>query len=64
MERYCGRLKTALRSRANPWANLSNWVLHKSYIEQVDIYYDLHGVSKGDSRLGEVVYPHCEYFLS
>ena len=41
MERYCGYLQAGLRSRTHPWANLNNRLLHKAYLEQIDIYYDL-----------------------
>jgi hypothetical protein len=41
MERYCGYLNVGLRSRTHPWANLNNRVLHKAYLDQIDIYYDL-----------------------
>lgn len=41
MERYCGFLKGALRSKKSPWANLNNIVLHRSYLEQLDALYDV-----------------------
>ena len=41
MERYCGYLQAGLRSKTHPWANLNNRVLHKAYIEQIDIFYNL-----------------------
>jgi hypothetical protein len=41
MERYCGYLQSGLHSRSHPWANLNNRILHKSYLEQIDIYYEL-----------------------
>ncbi|TFK33524.1 hypothetical protein BDQ12DRAFT_766734, partial [Crucibulum laeve] len=41
MERYCGYLKIGLRSRKSPWADLANRVLHKAYLDQVEIQYDL-----------------------
>ena len=41
MERYCAYLQAGLRSRSHPWANLNNCVLHKAYLEQIDLYYGL-----------------------
>jgi len=41
MERYCGYLQAGLRSQTHPWANLNNWILHKAYLEQINIYYNL-----------------------
>ena len=41
MECYCGYLQAGLRSHTHPWANLNNRLLHKAYLEQIDIYYDL-----------------------
>ncbi|KAJ7247743.1 hypothetical protein C8J57DRAFT_1240684 [Mycena rebaudengoi] len=41
MERYCGFLKAALRSKKSPWANLINIVLKRAYLEQLDARYDV-----------------------
>ncbi|KAF7372603.1 hypothetical protein MVEN_00123200 [Mycena venus] len=41
MERYCGFLKDALRSKKSPWANLNNITLHRTYLEQLDARYEL-----------------------
>jgi hypothetical protein len=41
MERYCGFLKDALRSKKSPWANLNNITLHRTHLEQLDAQYDL-----------------------
>lgn len=41
MERYCGFLKGALRSKKSPWANLNNITLHRAYLEQLEARYDL-----------------------
>ncbi|KAJ6451861.1 hypothetical protein C8R47DRAFT_918466, partial [Mycena vitilis] len=35
MERYCGFLKRALRSKKSPWSNLNNITLHRAYLEQL-----------------------------
>lgn len=66
MERYCGYLQAGLRSRSHPWANLSNRVLHKAYLDQIDVYYDLDDdltiTSSKDLRRGEKVLDNC-WFL-
>jgi hypothetical protein len=63
MERYCGSLKAAIRSRTHPWANLNNQILHKAYLEMVDMRYNLASVSSRSlnsvPRRGEVVYESC-----
>ena len=41
MERYCGYLQAGLQSKTHPWENLNNHVLHKAYIEQIDIFFNL-----------------------
>ncbi|KAJ7026055.1 hypothetical protein C8F04DRAFT_1298344, partial [Mycena alexandri] len=41
IERYCGILQAALRSRSHPWANLNKIVLHRAYLEQLAARYDL-----------------------
>jgi hypothetical protein len=52
MERYCGYLQSGLRSRVHPWANLNNRILHKAYIDQIDIYYGLDDELKTTSSQG------------
>lgn len=63
MERYCGYLQAGLRSRSHPWANLTNRVLHKAYIAQIDVYYDLDDdltiTSSKDLGRGEKVFDDC-----
>ena len=48
----------------HPWANLNNQVLHKAYLEQIDIYYDLDNDLKITSdhhlSLREKVFKECE----
>ena len=61
MERYCGYLQAGLRSKTHPWANLNNWVLHRAYIEHIDINFNLD--NKGNiTRLSryEKVFDECE----
>lgn len=65
MERYCGYLQAGLRSRTHPWANLNNRLLHKAYLEQIDIYYDLQddltitSSSSKDVKRGEKIFERC-----
>ena len=66
MERYCGYLQAGLRSRSHPWANLNNRVLHKAYLDQIDIYYDLEDdltitSEPKDLRRGEKVFDDCQF---
>ena len=64
MERYCGYLQAGLRSKSHPWANLNNRVLHKAYIEQIDIYFNLDNeLNITSNRLSqyEKVFDQCEY---
>ena len=65
MERYCGYLQAGLRSKSHPWANLNNRVLHKAYIEQIDIYYnldnELNSTSNRHLSQYEKVFDQCEY---
>lgn len=41
MERFCGSLKAALRSKSHPWANLSNYCVHNAHLRQLGLRYDL-----------------------
>lgn len=41
MERYCGFLKNALRSRSQPWRNLDERIKQFSYAAQLRMKYDL-----------------------
>ncbi|KAJ7642387.1 hypothetical protein DFH06DRAFT_1097627 [Mycena polygramma] len=41
VERYCGFLKGALRSKKSPWSNLSNITLQRAYLEQLDARFDV-----------------------
>jgi hypothetical protein len=67
MERYCAYLQTGLRSRRHPWANLNNRVLHKAYLEQIDLYYDLEDdltITSKELQRGERVFDECGFYLS
>lgn len=64
MERYCGYLQAGLRSRSHPWANLNNRILHKAYLEQIDVYYGLEDdltITSKDLRRGEKVFDGCKF---
>ena len=41
MERFCGMLQNSLRSRSRPWSNLNKALLHRTYLEQLRMRYDL-----------------------
>jgi hypothetical protein len=66
LERFCGILKMALRSRSQPWSNLSKRNLHVAYLNQISIKYqldkDLSATDyRGDElRRNEVKYSGCK----
>lgn len=41
MERHCGRLKLAIRSRRFPYASLDRYVLEDAQLTQIKVFYDL-----------------------
>ncbi|KAH9911718.1 uncharacterized protein B0H18DRAFT_1163387 [Fomitopsis serialis] len=52
IERFCGFLKSAMKSRRYPWANLNNKAINLAYLEQLNVRYDLQnelGLLKKDS---------------
>jgi hypothetical protein len=70
MERYCGFLKSALRSKQSPWANLNNIILHRAYLEQLDARYDVadelssphtrtHGLSCSEHKFDNCASSNC-----
>ena len=65
MEHYCGYLQAGLRSCTHPWANLNNRLLHKAYLEQIDIYYNLQDdltiTSSTDLKRGEKIIEGCRF---
>ena len=66
MERYCGDLKSALKSKRFPWANLANRVLNKAYLEQVELRYELlEGTSENEVlSQGEKIYDGCMCYVA
>lgn len=41
MERYCGRLKRAVRSRRHPYGSLDRYVLEDAQLTQIKAFYNL-----------------------
>lgn len=41
MERYCGRLKPAIRSRRCPYSSLNRYVLEDAQLTQIKAFYNL-----------------------
>ncbi|EIN12015.1 hypothetical protein PUNSTDRAFT_63385 [Punctularia strigosozonata HHB-11173 SS5] len=70
MERFCGYLKDALRSRSQPWSNLNNRILQLAYLNKLAILYtidddDIAGVDRGlILSKGEHIYPNCELSIN
>ncbi|KAF8902008.1 hypothetical protein CPB85DRAFT_1227411 [Mucidula mucida] len=42
MERYCGTLSPAIRSRRNPWRSMDRFVLETAQLTQIKVVYDMH----------------------
>lgn len=70
MERYCGFLKHALRSRSQPWRNLDERIKQFAHLAQLRVKYDLHEEIPPQIRRAqqpssvERVYPECEQFYA
>ncbi|TFK45219.1 hypothetical protein OE88DRAFT_1715451 [Heliocybe sulcata] len=68
VERFCGHLKTVLRSRVQPWSNLNEHVRRLSMLGLLSVKYDLDEelastrVNKRFSR-GERVYPEYPHSI-
>ncbi|KZT21270.1 hypothetical protein NEOLEDRAFT_1028994, partial [Neolentinus lepideus HHB14362 ss-1] len=41
MERFCGYLKSVLRSRSHPWSNLNKRIINLAYLSTLAARYDL-----------------------
>ena len=66
MERYCGYVQAGLRSKVAPWANLNNRLIHKAYIEQIDLIYDLKDPFKKRPKIlarGEQIIEDCKIYI-
>ncbi len=71
MERYCGTLSPAIRSRRNPWRSMDRFVLETAQLTQIKVVYDMHvGLALGrkarvhNSVRGSVHIPGCTLFLT
>ena len=64
MERFCGILKSALRSRKRPFANLNARIMRSSCISLLRLLYDVDeelGIKPfKELKEGERVYPECK----
>ncbi|KAI0073761.1 hypothetical protein K474DRAFT_1649089 [Panus rudis PR-1116 ss-1] len=63
MERYCGALQPAIRSRRYPYASLNRYVVdHDARMKQIKLRYDLQNeLSRGtSSRDNRVIFPNYE----
>jgi hypothetical protein len=67
MERHCGRLKLAIRSRRFPYAALDRYVLEDAQLTHIKIFYDLvDELSLCPSRkllMGTYKSDHCVYYM-
>ena len=41
MEHFCGMPQNSLHSCSRPWSNLNKALLHRTYLEQLRMRYDL-----------------------
>ena len=67
IERYCGSLLPAVKSRSEPYTALSCRMLHCSQIAQIELQYDLGDALNFEDNVREVsskehVYPESAYF--
>ena len=65
MERYCGTLVSAVKSRSKPYAALSNRLLHRSQITHVELKFGLSEELNFEDLVKEIsskerVYPECK----
>jgi len=68
MEQFCGMLQNSLHSHSHPWSNLNKVLLHRTYLEQLRMRYDLseelanEGEHEGDGPIGfERILEDCEH---
>jgi hypothetical protein len=66
MERWCGSLLPAVKSRVNPYVTLARRQLHLAQLDQILARYDLYDDVRSRPRVmdapsgGEVVYKECQ----
>ena len=66
MERYCGTIVRAVKSRSKPYTALSRRLLHQAQIAQIKLQFGLEEELDFSDRVEEVstkehVYAECEY---
>jgi len=66
IERFAGMLQAAVKSRVQPWTNLSRRNLHLAYLAQLTVKYDLdeelmlsNDANDGRLKRNESRYPEC-----
>lgn len=76
MERFCGILKRALKSKRHPYANLSKRILHVTWLNQIRYRYNVeeelqlpspeYRYRKSDGALtkSERMYDDCAYLYT
>jgi hypothetical protein len=68
MERYCNRLKPAIRSRRFPYAALDRYVLEDAQLTQIKAFYDLSDELalqplRNDIPKGSLAHEACKYMI-
>ena len=63
MERYCGMLKPAIRSRRFPFATLAHYVLDTARLSQIKLIYSAgEALSlRAPHENASTMFPSCEY---
>jgi len=63
MERYCGTLLPAIKSRRFPYANLSNHISDTALIKSIELMYDLDLSFKANRPPAKKAYstPECKF---
>jgi hypothetical protein len=65
IERECGYLKRAMKSRRFPYSHLANYVVQKAQLEQIKLNYELSEelvlrVVRGSGQQQKVSFDDCE----
>jgi hypothetical protein len=68
MERYCNRLKPAIRSRRFPYASLNRYVLEDAQLTQIKAFYDLSDElalrpPRNDTPRGSLAHEACKFMI-
>lgn len=69
MERFCGKLQPAIRSRRYPYACLDNYIVISAQLSQIKLLYGLQNELRMDSKQKEFVrgqfsHPSCMFILA